>query len=118
MFVVARGETVVTLAPSAHEVARLGPGDFFGEMSLLTGEPRTASVTAVTDVEVLEITADAFRQFVLANPAAVERIGVAVADRAAALDEHRAAGVAAPAGVEESHKFLARVRRFLGLAAV
>ena len=118
LFVVARGETVVTLAPSAHEVARLGPGDFFGEMSLLTGEPRTASVTAVTDVEVLEITADAFRRFVLANPAAVERIGVAVADRAAALDKHRAAGAAAPAGVEESHKFLARVRRFLGLAAV
>ncbi len=56
MFVVARGEMVVTLDPSAHEVARLGPGDFFGEMSLLTGAPRTASVTAVTDVEVLEIT--------------------------------------------------------------
>ena len=83
MFVVARGELVVTLNPSAHEVARLGPGDYFGEMSLLTGAPRTASVTAVTDVDVLEITVDAFRQFVLANPAAVERIGSAVADRAA-----------------------------------
>jgi small-conductance mechanosensitive channel/CRP-like cAMP-binding protein len=118
MFVVARGEMVVTLDPSAHEVARLGPGDFFGEMSLLTGAPRTASVTAVTDVEVLEITLDAFRQFVLANPAAVERIGSAVADRAAALEEHRVAGVAIPAGGEESQKFLARVRRFLGLSAV
>jgi CRP-like cAMP-binding protein len=118
MFVVARGEMVVTVDPSAHEVARLGPGDFFGEMSLLTGAPRTASVTAVTDVEVLEITLDAFRQFVLANPAAVERIGSAVADRAAALEEHRVAGVAIPAGGEESQKFLARVRRFLGLSAV
>ncbi len=118
MFVVARGEMVVTLDPSAREVARLGPGDFFGEMSLLTGAPRTASVTAVTDVDVLEITADAFRQFVLANPAAVERIGVAVADRAAALEEHRLAGAAVPAGGEEPHKFLARVRRFLGLSEV
>ena len=105
MFVVARGELVVTLDPSAHEVARLGPGDFFGEMSLLTGAPRTASVTAVTDVDVLEITADAFRQFVQANPAAVERIGVAVADRAAALEEHRVAGTAVPAGGEESPSF-------------
>jgi hypothetical protein len=118
MFVVARGEMVVTLDPLAREVARLGPGDFFGEMSLLTGAPRTASVTAVTDVEVLEITLDAFRQFVLANPAAVERIGSAVADRAAALEEHRVAGVTVPSGGEESHKFLARVRRFLGLSAV
>jgi len=118
MFVVAHGETVVTLDPSAHEVARLGPGDFFGEMSLLTGAPRTASVTAVTDVDVLEITADAFRQFVLANPEAVERIGGAVADRAVALEEHRMSGAAVPAGREEPYKFLARVRRFLGLGAV
>jgi len=117
MFVVARGEMVVTLNPSAHEVARLGPGDYFGEMSLLTGAPRTASVTAVTDVDVLEITVDAFRQFVLANPAAVERIGSAVADRAAELEGHRGAGTAVPAGEEESQKLLARVRRFLGLAA-
>jgi small-conductance mechanosensitive channel len=118
MFVVARGEMVVTVDPSAHEVARLGPGDFFGEMSLLTGAPRTASVTAVTDVEVLEITGDAFRQFVLANPAAVERIGGAVAGRAVALEEHRVSGAAVPPGAEESNRFLARVRRFLGLAAV
>ena len=33
-----------------HALARLKPGDFFGEMGLLTGEPRTASVHAVTDV--------------------------------------------------------------------
>jgi CRP-like cAMP-binding protein len=118
MFVVARGEMVVTIDPAAREVARLGPGDFFGEMSLLTGAPRTASVTAVTDVEVLEITGDAFRQFVLANPAAVERIGGAVAGRAVALEEHRVSGAAVPPSAEESNRFLARVRRFLGLAAV
>jgi CRP-like cAMP-binding protein len=115
MFVVVRGEMVVTLEPSTHEVARLGPGDIFGEMSLLTGAPRTATVTALTDAELLEITADAFRRFVLANPTAVEQIGGAVAARAAELEEHRAAGAAAEVGVEESHTFLARVRRFLGL---
>ena len=75
-------------------------------------------MTAVTDVDVLEITADAFRQFVLANPAAVERIGIAVAERAAALEEHRLAGATVRAGGEEPHKFLARVRRFLGLAEI
>lgn len=117
MFVVVRGDVVVTLGAAAHEVARLGPGDVFGEMSLLTGAPRTATVAAVTDAELLEITADAFRQFVLANPATVEQIGGAVAARAAMLEEHRAAGATAAAAVEEPRTFLARVRRFLRLSA-
>jgi CRP-like cAMP-binding protein len=39
-------------------LARLGEGDFFGEMALLSGEPRMASVVAEEDVELLEIGAD------------------------------------------------------------
>ncbi len=38
------------------ELARLGAGDFFGEMALLTGEPRTATIVAVTDTLLYEIT--------------------------------------------------------------
>ncbi len=38
------------------EVARLGAGDFFGEMALLTGEPRTATIISVTDTHLYEIT--------------------------------------------------------------
>jgi small-conductance mechanosensitive channel/CRP-like cAMP-binding protein len=118
MFVVIHGDVVVTVGPAAHEVARLGPGDVFGEMSLLTGAPRAATVAAFTDAELLEITADAFRRFVLANPTTVEQIGGAVQARAATLEEHRAAGAAAAPPVEAPHTFLARVRRFLRLAGV
>src|SRR5579864_7140519 len=58
MFVIVDGEAKVTIDPAGQEVARLASGGFFGEMSLLTGEPRSATVSAVTDCELLEITAD------------------------------------------------------------
>ena len=80
MFVVASGEVVVLLE-HGQELARIGAGGFFGEMSLLTGAPRNATVRTTVDSELLEITGVAFRQFVLANPAVVEQIGVAHAGR-------------------------------------
>src|SRR6185436_18383722 len=40
MFVIATGEVVVVLESQRQEVARIGAGGFFGEMSLLTGAPR------------------------------------------------------------------------------
>jgi small-conductance mechanosensitive channel/CRP-like cAMP-binding protein len=116
MFVVAGGEVVVGLDAPRREVARLGRGGFFGEMSLLAGDPRTATVTAVTDCELVEIAIDSFRRFVLANPAAVDQISAAAAARAAVLDQHRAAAAAEPGLSEPVTSFLARVRRFLALS--
>jgi CRP-like cAMP-binding protein len=117
MFVVVRGEAIVTLAGTDGEVARFGPGAFFGEMSLLTGEPRTATVSAVTDCEVLEIGVEAFRRVVVADPAVLERVTVAVAARRAGLEMHRATR-SAPAGSPDApHTFLDRVRHFLRLSA-
>jgi CRP-like cAMP-binding protein len=118
MFVVSSGEVVVTLESPGQpsvDVARIGPGGFFGEMSLLTGAPRSATVTTAGDAELLEITADAFRAFVLENPECVDRISAAVATRAAELDAHRAATAAV--AVEGPSSFRERVRRFLRLSA-
>jgi len=115
MFIVVAGEAIVTLEPSGREVATLKPGGFFGEMSLLTGEARTATVTAAADCELVEITADGFRRFVLENPAVLEEVSDAVTARSLRLaDLRRAQGAAVP--VEEApESFLNGVRRFLGL---
>ncbi|MES1254292.1 MAG: mechanosensitive ion channel domain-containing protein [Acidobacteriota bacterium] len=115
MFVLERGGAVVTVGPSDHEVARVAPVGFFGEMSLLTGDPRNATVRTTVDSELLEISVDAFRAFVLANPAAVEQIGHAVAVRRAERDRHAASGAAVP--VETPQTLVARIRGFLGLSS-
>jgi putative ABC transport system ATP-binding protein len=48
-FLISDGEVEVIRAD--HEVARLGPGDFFGEVALISGEPRNATVIAVGEVD-------------------------------------------------------------------
>lgn len=55
MFVIAKGKVGVTVAEDAAPLATLGPGD----MSLLTGARRSATVTALEPVEVLEVNKDA-----------------------------------------------------------
>lgn len=116
MFLVSSGEVVVILDPGEQVVARLSSGGFFGEMSLLTGLPRTATVRAGGDSELIELTMEAFRRFVLSNPAALERVTLAVAQRAAELERLRAEGGAVKPP-EPPQNFLGRVRRFLKLDA-
>jgi N-acyl-L-homoserine lactone synthetase len=62
-FVVVDGEVAVIVGSEDHdtEVARLGRGELFGEIALLTTRPRTASVLAVTDVELMVLERDAFQ---------------------------------------------------------
>jgi CRP-like cAMP-binding protein len=49
-------------------VAVLGPGDFFGELSLIDGGPRTATITAVTPLTVTVLSAGEFRGLLRAAP--------------------------------------------------
>jgi small-conductance mechanosensitive channel/CRP-like cAMP-binding protein len=113
MFIVSRGRVSVTI-DQGREVARIEEGGVFGEMSLLTGEPRTATVRAVGDVSVLEIDASAFRRFVTAHPDTIERLADAAAVRRRELDDVRAA---ASGSAEARKSLVARMRRFFGLSA-
>jgi small-conductance mechanosensitive channel/CRP-like cAMP-binding protein len=116
MFVVCRGRVRVTVAPDGREVALMEQGGFFGEMSLLTGEVRTATVSAATECDLMEVTADAFRRFILDKPSVLERVSHDVAVRREELARTRAVEVAS-SRIENEETFLARVRRFLGLPA-
>lgn len=115
LFVIRRGEARVTLSGTDGEVARLRAGDVLGEMSLLTGEARTATVTAVTDCDVLEIDAAGFRRVVLENPSVLERVTSVTAARREELARHRETHAVATAVADTRQSFLARVRQFLRL---
>ena len=113
-FVVCQGRVRVSLDPGDVELAVLERGAYFGEMSLLTGDPRTAWVRALGDCTVVEITSDAFRAFVLNQPALVERIGAVIAERRAGIARARATVPNAPPP-ESASSLVARVKRFFHL---
>ncbi len=64
-----------------QEVARLSPGDFFGEMSLLTGERRSATVVALTSVECYRLDKSAFEELVAKRPEVTAKIADLLARR-------------------------------------
>ena len=112
MFVLLSGRARVTLEPLGQEVAIIPSGGFFGEMSMLTGDRRTATVRALDDVQALEISAADFRELAVADPVLLDHISSIVTSRRAGLDEARAAAAAAVVP-EAKQTLLARMRKFL-----
>lgn len=75
VYIIANGSIKVWTATPAGErldLARLGASDFFGEMSFLTGKPRTATVETAEDAVVLEVTEDKLRELVARRPRVLE----------------------------------------------
>jgi hypothetical protein len=113
MFIVRRGRVAVTIGADNREVAVTEAGGYFGEMSLLTGDPRTATVIARGDATVLEISADAFRTYVQARPHVIDQLAEAAAARRKALDQSRATTTA---HAVEHKSLVHRMRQFFGLS--
>ena len=65
-FVIVDGTAVVTVSGSA--VATVGPGDYFGELAMLTGQVRAATVTAESPLRCLVMAFWDFRRFAKENP--------------------------------------------------
>jgi small-conductance mechanosensitive channel/CRP-like cAMP-binding protein len=114
MFVISSGRAAVVLEPDRREIATIETGGYFGEMSLLTGDPRTATVLARGDTLVFEINADLFRRIGSTHPGAVEQVGIAAAARRVELDKVRATAVG-QAVADAPTTFMDRMRRFLRL---
>ncbi|MDQ3803869.1 MAG: mechanosensitive ion channel family protein [Acidobacteriota bacterium] len=115
MFVVHRGSVDVRVDQNGQTrtLKRLREGDFFGEMALFTGEPRTANVVAAEETEVLEIDHEAMRNLFETNPDLVESLSHTINERRAGL----AANAAAAAGEEESPaSLLDKIKRFFRLS--
>jgi small-conductance mechanosensitive channel/CRP-like cAMP-binding protein len=83
MFILIRGEAHVLVNAQGLErnIATLRAGDCFGEMSLVTGEPRSATVIAVTDCELWEIHKHVLGEILQSNKTLVEKLGNLLAKR-------------------------------------
>jgi CRP-like cAMP-binding protein len=83
-FVIVDGEAEVRR--NNRRVATLGPGDCVGEMALLDREPRTATVTASTDLQVLVIGAREFEALLAAAPSITHKLLGSLGARLRGLD--------------------------------
>ena len=71
------------------EVARLGAGQFFGEMSLMTGEKRSATVVAATDMLTYRLDKRAFEELIRSRPMIADAVAEVLAERKVGLDAAR-----------------------------
>ena len=83
MFVLVEGTAHVSVARngSSLRVSALRRGDCFGEMSLLTGEKRTATVRADQDCEIMEISKPVMGELLRSSPACLEQLSALLAQR-------------------------------------
>jgi CRP-like cAMP-binding protein len=80
-FVLLKGEAEVTRG--GERINTMKEGDFFGEIALVTKMPRTATVTATSDVDVLVITEREFDSLLKKSPEIGRRVAEALAERVA-----------------------------------
>ena len=98
MFMICRGQATVSRSIQKGEsftVAQLGTGDVFGEMTLCTGEPRSATVRTRSECELAEITRFSLAQLFDEDPSLLERFGDLVSRRQAELRQLEAEAASA-----------------------
>jgi len=91
LYIIRQGEVKVRVAVEGvnQDVASLGPGDYFGEMGMMTGQPRASSVIATTDVKCYRLGKEAFQAILQRRPELVEDLSRTLAVRRVELEAVR-----------------------------
>jgi small-conductance mechanosensitive channel/CRP-like cAMP-binding protein len=113
-YVVASGTVAVTTRKGV-EVTRLARGQYFGEMSLLTGEPRSATVVAVDDSVLFELDRAGVGELFVGHPGLATQLSTVLAERRLQLQAVANANVP-PSDHPEANRILARLRQIFGLS--
>jgi len=116
MFVIVRGSVKVQIPEYDYQktINKLKANDFFGEMSLLTGQPRTATVIAEEETEVVQIKKSALKPLFEANPELMTAICAIIEERRSLLvqqDAEQESTEATDRGV------LSSIRKFFGIGS-
>jgi CRP-like cAMP-binding protein len=114
LFIIIEGEVDIDTGDreTGKHIARLGPGAVVGEMSLMTGARRSATVTARTDVRALEVTKAALEPILHNAPELVDRFATMLKSRQAELD-HAYGGRLS--GMTSALDFSGLIRGFFGV---
>lgn len=121
LYIIAEGEAEVYLEVPDQEkrlLNTLHPGHFFGEMGLMTGAPRTATVIAASDAECYKLDKEAFQEFLHKRPELAEEISHVLVSRRYGLDsiQQDMDETARVNQMAQQHQdVLGRIRSFFGL---
>ena len=94
------------------KMATFNKGDFFGEMSLLTGEARSATVKALEHATVIRVDKALFSTILASNPDIIEQLGKVMAQRQQDLS-NEANKIQDKSTVQR--KLISRIKNFFGL---
>jgi CRP-like cAMP-binding protein len=119
LYILAFGDAEVLYEPPggapAQVIGALQAGQFFGEMALLTGDARAATVVAKTDVECYRLDRASFQELLAGKMQIAEEIKKVMGGRRGDLETARQAFNAAAPVAEAEVRFVSRIRRFLGM---
>ncbi len=113
LFIIVSGEVEVLTGDGRRQkhIAMLGPTAVVGEMSLMTGARRSATVRALSPLRAIEISDAALAPIVAATPELVDRFATVLKDRQAELDRAYGSG---PFSLLDQGGFASLIRGFFG----
>jgi small-conductance mechanosensitive channel/CRP-like cAMP-binding protein len=118
LYIVTFGEAEVLYEPPnggpPQVLGTLKQGQFFGEMALLTGQARAATVVAKTDVECYRLDRASFQSLLNSRPEIADQVSKIVGDRKPDLERMREDLASQPPPAPPQIGLMTRIRRFLG----